>query len=240
MTLEAVLFDLFDTLILVDREEVFYPPSLKKLHTFLSEQGVNVSFPEFQRVYFEVRERLYAATLTTLEEPHFHVRVAQTLQRLGHPLSETDPLVVGATRAFADALGRYVHLDAEAPTVLQRLRGTYKLGVVSNFGIPEWAHRLLAKYQLTPFLDVVVISAEVNRRKPSPAIFDHALTALGVTPSRAVFIGDTPNHDVKGPQNVGMKAILIKRRPVELDTGVKPDRVITHLTEVPGAVDALS
>ena len=137
MRLEAVLFDLFDTLILVEQETVFYPPSLKKLHAFLLEQGVAVPFAEFQRVYFDVRARLYAETRATLEEPPFTRRVAQTLQQLNHPLDETDPIVVGATRAFGDALKAYVHLDAASPLVLQRLRGEYKLGQPKKTGRPR-------------------------------------------------------------------------------------------------------
>jgi len=41
MRLEAVLFDLFDTLLLLE-SEVFYPPSLRKLHEFLIKNDVDV------------------------------------------------------------------------------------------------------------------------------------------------------------------------------------------------------
>ena len=231
MQVEAVLFDLFDTLLLLEGDEVFYPPSLRSLHEFLIKNGVYVLFEDFKRVYFEVRERLYSETQETLEEPHFNVRVSQTLQKLGYNFSESDPIVVGATMAFADEIIHYVHLDKDAINVLQKLHGKYKLGLVSNFGIPECGWKLLEKFGLKRFFDVVVISGEVNRRKPSPEIFEMALKALGLEASEAVFVGDTPRLDVVGPKSVGMKAILIERRPMVNMDG-KPDRVINRLIEL--------
>lgn len=232
MQVEAVLFDLFDTLLLLESDGVFYPPSLRKLHEFLVKNNVNVPFEDFKRVYFEVRERLYSETQESLEEPHFNVRVSQTLQKLGYNFNEADPIVVGATMAFADEIVRYVHLDKDAIDVLQKLHGRYKLGLVSNFGIPECGWKLLEKFGLKKFFDAVIISGEINRRKPSPEIFERSLKILGVEASEAVFVGDTFNLDVVGPKSVGMKAILIKRRPIEEDLDVKPDRVITRLIEL--------
>jgi putative hydrolase of the HAD superfamily len=228
MKVEAVLFDLFDTLLLLESGEVYYTPSLRKLHECLVKNGINVSFEDFERVYFEVRDKFYSESL---EEPHFNVRVAQTLKRLGYKSDVFDPIIKGATIAFAEEFMRYVSLDEEAINVLQKLHEKYKLGLVSNFAIPEYGWKLLDKFGLKPFFDAVIISGEVNRRKPSPEIFEKALEALGVKASGAVFVGDMLDLDIIGPKSVGMKTILIKRRPIE-NMDIKPDRVITHLSEL--------
>jgi putative hydrolase of the HAD superfamily len=44
-------------------------------------------------------------------------------------------------------------------------------------------------------------------RKPRPEIFTHTLAALGVDPSEALHIGDTPAADVVGARDVGMRAV---------------------------------
>jgi len=44
MKIEAVLFDLFDTLLLIEDYEINYPPCLRKLYESLVKHGVNVSF----------------------------------------------------------------------------------------------------------------------------------------------------------------------------------------------------
>jgi hypothetical protein len=60
MAIKAVLFDLFDALLLVEDE--FYIPCLRELHKFLVGNGINVSFEDFSYVYFQVRNEIYAVT----------------------------------------------------------------------------------------------------------------------------------------------------------------------------------
>jgi HAD superfamily hydrolase (TIGR01509 family) len=230
MRVEAVLFDLFDTLLLIENNEAHYQPCLRRLYEFLVDNGVDVSFEDFDRVYFEVRDKLYSESRKSLEEPHFNVRVSQTLQRLGYNFGVSDSVVAGATMAFADEFMRYVSLDADTLDVLQKLYGKYKLGVVSNFAIPERAWKLLENFGLKRFLDVVVISGDINKRKPSREIFEKALKGLGVDASRAVFVGDMLDLDVIGPKHVGMKTVLIERRPIGENVDVKPDRIVTRLS----------
>jgi HAD superfamily hydrolase (TIGR01549 family) len=232
-----VLFDLFDTLLLLEKQEAYYPPSLKKLHGFLSEKGIRVSFEDFKRVYFKVRDKFYSESRKSLEEPHFNLRVSQTLQKLGYNFNESNTVVTGATQAFADEFMHYVSLDKDALDILQKLRGKYKLGLVSNFAIPECCWKLLEKFGLRRFFDVAIVSGEINRRKPSAEIFEKALNALNAKASRTVFVGDMLDLDVMGPKKVGMKTVLIKRRPIEENADVKPDRVITRLTELPDVLE---
>lgn len=245
MRVDAVLFDLFNTLVLIGNEDVFYLPSLKKLHEFLIENGVKVTFPDFKRVYFDVRDKLYAKADRNLEEPHFNVRVSQSLQRLGHDVGEDDPIVVGATEAFCKEFMQYMQLDENANHVLEKLRGRYKLGVISNFALPECVPKIFEKFGLKGLFDVVIVSGSINKRKPSPDIFEKALQTLGVNPSMAVFVGDTPALDVKGARNAGMKSVLIKREAPpptdsislvydtpEADASFEPDNVIESLTEL--------
>jgi FMN phosphatase YigB (HAD superfamily) len=237
MQVEAVLFDLFDTILLVENDENWYVPSLMKLHRFLVEHGINVVFEEFKKVYFDVRTELYANTEANLEEPHFNVRISETLRRLGHDLGASDRVVIGASAVFAREFNRCVHLDDEAPRVLQKLGARYRLGLVSNLALPECARTLLDKFDLKKFFEVILLSGEVNRRKPSPEIFAMALKALNVAPSKTVFVGDTPNSDIKGAKNSGLKAILIQRKHSEKIPEVRPDKTIMSLSELPAILE---
>jgi putative hydrolase of the HAD superfamily len=166
------------------------------------------------------------------------------LQRFGYKFEVSHPIVVGATMAFADEFMRFVCLDEDAPYVLQWLHGKYKLGIVSNFAIPECVYNLLEKFDLKKFFDLVLVSGAINKRKPCPQIFTKALEALNVSASETVFVGDTPRMDVAGPKAVGIKAILIERKHSATDTPqpltwkpkeepVKPDKIIRSLREVP-------
>ncbi|MCK4434956.1 HAD family hydrolase, partial [Candidatus Bathyarchaeota archaeon] len=88
------------------------------------------------------------------------------------------------------------------------------------------------KFGLKKFFDVTLVSGAINKRKPSPEIFERALKALGVNASDAVFVGDMLDLDVKGSKNVGMKAVLIKRRSSGKILNATPDIVVNSLREL--------
>jgi putative hydrolase of the HAD superfamily len=232
MKIKAVLFDLFDTLILIEGGEAFYTPSLKMLHESLVKNGLKISFEDFHKAYFRIRDKLYSESRESLEEPHFNIRISQTLQELGYELDAEDPVVKVATEAFSEKFMQYVRLDPDALQILEKLHGKYKLGLISNLAIPECVWKLLEKFDLKHFFNTIIISGEINRRKPSAEIFQRALKNLGVKASEALFVGDMPGLDVMGSKRVGMKAILIQRRPLNNRIETKPDKTIKRLIEL--------
>lgn len=237
MQIDAVLFDLFGTLLLLENDEACYDPCLRRVYAFLERSRIDVSFEDFRRVYFGARDKLYCETRETLEEPHFNVRISQTLKNLGYDMDVSHPTVTGATMAFASEFKRHVRLDKNARNVLKKLHERYKLGLVSNFSISECVRELLEEFALERFFDAIVISGDVNRRKPSPEVFKKALEALRVEASRVVFVGDVPDLDIKGPQKLGMKTILIERKRLRRQADVQPDKIIRSLNELTTAVE---
>jgi FMN phosphatase YigB (HAD superfamily) len=237
MRIKAVLFDMFDTLMMIEHDHAFYRPSLRKAHAFLVQSGVDVSFEVFQAAYVEARDALYVEADARMEEPHFNLRIVNALRSLGYDFDVSSGVVCGATLAFCEEFMRYVRIAEDAEDVLLELHGKYRLGIVSNFAIPECVFRLLERDGLAGLFDVVVVSGAVNKRKPCPEIFQKALETLGVDVSEAVFVGDTVDADVQGPQSLGMKTIYIERR---LQKGIEqtfPDLIIKNLSELPMALE---
>lgn len=98
-----------------------------------------------------------------------------------------------------------------AATVLATLkRQGYRVGIVSN-GQSSIQRMTIERNGLDHAADAVVISEEFGGRKPEPAIFSHALALLGVTPDSAIFVGDSPDADVQGALNAGLRAIWLER-----------------------------
>ena len=60
MPIKAVLFDMFDTLMMIRKNHEFYSPSLMRMYKYLNKNGVNVSFDTFQKAYIKSRDELYA------------------------------------------------------------------------------------------------------------------------------------------------------------------------------------
>lgn len=80
---------------------------------------------------------------------------------------------------------------ADTVATLRALRAAgVPVAVVSNIGFDLRPH--FAAWGLTDLIDAFVLSYEVGRCKPDPAIFLRACGMLGVDPERALMVGDTP------------------------------------------------
>jgi putative hydrolase of the HAD superfamily len=232
MPIKAILFDMFDTLMLIEKNHEFYSPSLIRMYNYLHKNGIDVPFDKFNEAYIKVRDALYVEADLNWEEPHFNVRVSQTLKNLGYEYDVSSSIVTTATNEFCEEFMKYVRIDQNAKKMLEQLHGKYKLGIVSNFAIPECVLKLLKADGLDGLFNAIVVSGAVNKRKPSPEIFKGALKMLGVSASETVFVGDTIDADVEGPKAVGMKAIHIERREQKKSEKFYPDQTIKSLNEL--------
>ena len=239
MPIKAVLFDMFDTLMLIEKDHEFYRPSIRRMYNYLCSVGVDVPFERFEETYIHERDKLFAEADLTFEEPHFNVRVAATLTALGYCYDVKSSVVAEATGEFCEEFMKYVKIDADAEATLKSLKEKYRLGMVSNFAIPECVLKLLNEGGIEKLFDVIVISGAVNRRKPHEEIFKSTLKLMHLKPSEAVFVGDTIDADIEGAKAVGMKAVYIERRTQNASKKYLPDGTIKRLCELPALLAGL-
>ncbi|WP_438941364.1 HAD family hydrolase, partial [Micromonospora craterilacus] len=89
--------------------------------------------------------------------------------------------------------------------ILAALRGAgVRVAVVSNIGFD--LRPIFDAWGLTDLVDAFVLSYEVGRCKPDPAIFWRACGMLGVDPEEALMVGDTPAD--AGAVNAGCAALV--------------------------------
>lgn len=166
-----------------------------------------------------------------------------------------DPVVQGRLQVFFGTLG--VEFDSEparairaaynellpavlqwtegAPELLVRLRGRYRLAIVTN-GPTTIQRPKVDKFRLSELVDHIVVSGEVGVDKPDPAIFQHLLREAGTVAERAVHIGDSLQSDIAGANAAGMGAIWFPpqhRTPERLvEGGPRPDAILRALSEL--------
>lgn len=119
-------------------------------------------------------------------------------------------------------------LGAHTHELLDGLRGLgLQLCLVSNVFNPGWLiRRDLDALGLAERLDAIVLSSEVGKRKPHPAIYAAATDALDVSPEDCLFVGDRRYEDVRGPAELGMRTALARWFRVDDDPrGADPDVV---------------
>jgi putative hydrolase of the HAD superfamily len=127
---------------------------------------------------------------------------------LAEGLGDDVPPLPRLTEILVDAL-RF-HLLPDVLPALDAMAGAgLRLGVVSNWdcGLAE----VLDGLGVGERFDAVAASAVVGAGKPDPAIFRHALEALGVAPEAALHCGDLPAYDCAGAAAAGVRAVLIDR-----------------------------
>ncbi len=122
------------------------------------------------------------------------------------------------------------------------LRQRYELCVVSDaLTTPGRVLReLLAHHGLERYFGAFAFSDEIGRSKPDPAMFHVAAERLGVEFGDMLHIGDRDHNDVKGPQALGMKAILFTAQRAADAATTSADAICRDHAELPAIIDALA
>ena len=242
--LTANIFDLVNTLIKTPsytasigkqsaRETKGFESTVRVTYDSLVESGIKTDWQSFFNKYMIIRDEQLQSQKQTLKEYNMNERVAGTLTALGLKISADSESVKKAIDCHFNSYETYVEVDSEAFSLLQQLHLRYKLGLITNFAYPPTIYNLLEKFHLRQFFDEITISGEVGWIKPSPRIFQIALSALQLKANECVFIGDEIEADVRGARGVGMKTILLSKRDVDCPDA---DAIVHDLAELPSAI----
>lgn len=104
------------------------------------------------------------------------------------------------------------------------------LGIISNWDCT--ARGILDVAKLSDYFDPIIISCEVDCRKPDPAIFNLALQRAGVTARDCIYVGDNYYDDAVGSRSVGMPALIINRFGSLGVEEIKDCPVINDISEI--------
>ncbi len=114
-------------------------------------------------------------------------------------------------RAALEAFYRDFYIQQVQPLMLRAattLRPRYQVALLTNAFVGQREHIIrLAGAAPETLFDAYINSADVGMRKPSAAIFHHALERLGVQAPQAVFIDDLPRN-VEAAAALGIPTIL--------------------------------
>ncbi|MEQ1871206.1 MAG: HAD family hydrolase [Vicinamibacterales bacterium] len=147
------------------------------------------------------------------------------------------PEMVEVIREHTPAL----RLPRQTLRVLTSLRGSWRLGVVTN-GTPRIQRRKVAALGLVRLVDTVVFATEHGdgTGKPDATPFQAALERLGTSAAQTVFVGDDRHADIEGASAVGMNTIHLWSRGVECDcTAAGAGVHVNALAQVPETADRL-
>lgn len=196
MKYEAVIFDLFGTLV-----DNF---SVREHEGVLAEMASVMGVPsdKFIRLWIDTFPQRVTGVLPTLL-----ANIEYICQQLGAHVA--DSKVELAAQIRFNFTVRSVTPRAGSVETLSRLKSKgLKTGLISDCSteVPTvWGN--------TPFVslfDVTVFSCSVGIRKPDPHIYQIATEQLGVEPQSCLYIGDGSSRELTGASQVGMHPFLLR------------------------------
>lgn len=189
MAIQAICFDLFETLI--TEYIVDYQPSPTPA------DRLQIESSQFVRAW---RKRMPARFRGELVD--FAATLRDICQEVGvdAPAALIDELNAERLREKARF---FDHIDPHILQMLATLRQRgLKLGLISNASREEVA--AWPTCDLAAYFDVAIFSCDVGLIKPEPEIYVHTCEALGVAPHATLFIGDGGSHELMGAQRAGL------------------------------------
>ena len=216
--IKVVLFDLDGTLL--NRQA--------SLTRFINDQ-----YERFSKYFFHVSIDTYRTRFMELDERGY-VWKDQVYKKL---IEEFEIKGVKSEELLEDYILNFHHFCEPFPnlfSMLEKLKQkSYKLGLITN-GKEQFQMNNLKSLGLESYFSLILISEKEGLSKPNPLLFHRALTFFEVLPEEAIYIGDHPENDYRGAQNIGLKVIWKK------DTYWKdfqPEFLIDDILEIPTIIE---
>ena len=247
--IKAITFDLWDTLVIDDSDEA------KR-----AEQGLRSKFDERRHLLWEALNTTEPIELETVrlaynvgdaafnkvwKEQHITWHIAERLRVILNGLGRELP-----DETFNAVVRAHEEMEVDIPPdampdavpVLERLARRYKLCIVSDAIVSPGSclRRLLENHGLAKFFNGFAFSDEVGHSKPHRSMFESAAGQLGVEIGEMLHIGDRDHNDVKGPQQLGMKAILFTASRDVDKTNTSADAICESFDKLEAAIDRLN
>lgn len=174
------------------------------------------------------------------ENPHLDHQIsklrttalAAMLMSVGYKQAEAES---GAQQAFAKfmSLRHQVTFYERALETLELLSSKFTLGALTN------GNADVSKMDAGDYFDFSYSAEQVNASKPHPAMFKAALETCDIRADEAIHVGDNPEHDIIGAQQVGMYTIWVNASHSKWPGGTPPHGEISHVEELPEAIEAI-
>jgi FMN phosphatase YigB (HAD superfamily) len=207
MPFKAVIFDYIGTL--VNSRNYTMEVSKKKLYNALNAEGFDINEDRFLTAYDLSHEKYRKVRYEQLREVTNAVWIAEALNNLGFKVNENDPRIKAALNIFFQDFIYTLELRNGAKKMLLQTQKQVKVALISNFTYAPVIYKSLRKMGISEFFNAVVVSQQVGWRKPSSDIFQFTLKCLEVKANEAVYVGDSPNEDIKGAKQAGLKTVFV-------------------------------
>jgi len=245
--IRAVLFDVGGVIHTESRDPEREHAFAGEVLSILAEQGIDPGVPEevfLEKLRIRAREYKKWSEETTIELPAPEIWGRFFLKDFGIGPERIAPWAERLCDLY-DARQRLTVRPHLLETVKALNGRGLRQGIVSNIISRNFIPRCLEQYGIAPYMECVILSSVVGRRKPAGEIFAAATGALGLSPGDCAYVGDRLSRDVIGAKGAGFGLMIQIRHPPSIEKdrafeglGYRPDAMIEDLAEIPGLIAA--
>lgn len=225
MRYDAILIDADDTLL------DFHAAEQTALDEMLRELGLltDQARADYRKVNRACWQALERGEITQARLRH--KRFEDFLSLYGR---DDDPAAVG--EKYLECLSRQGVLLPGALEAVKAIAAKLPVALVTN-GIASVQHGRVDASPLRPYLKALVISEELGCAKPNPRMISEALRLLGgISPARALMVGDSLASDMLCARNAGVDACWVNPAGAPRPPEVPIRYEIASISELPGIV----
>lgn len=230
MTIQAVVFDAFDTLFLNTRD--LWRDCFVRI---CRDQGLAIDpgalYDAWAVAEMDFRKRRNDVETLSPREPfetYYEVwrdAFAGAFGALG-----VDGDADGAVEYFLQDLGTRPAFP-ETVSVIERLREIVPIAILSNAD-DAFLYPVVERHGLSDAFVTIMSSEEARLYKPATRIFEQMLERLGTEAAETLMVGDTLLDDIYGAHVAGMPGVWINRYGAPMNGRVAPTHEVRSLEEL--------
>lgn len=169
------------------------------------------------------RERLIAASVKIATDGTEH------FARLFEEEGVTSPEILDmALDRYQSDRFRGLELFEDTLDAIDAVSKKYQVAIITN-GPTDIQQPKIDLLEIEPLFSFILISEDTGFWKPDPRIFELALAHAGVPAHEAIYVGDSPDHDIAGAKAAGIPAVWMNRLEENWPGGSRPDYEVRDL-----------
>ena len=225
MKYEILIFDADDTLYDYNKAETY---ALKNLFEDL---GINY-IEKYQEIYNEINKKIWEdfekglISQRDLKNKRFKI----LFEKLNYIDFDFENINLG--EIYQEHLSNADFLFEESLHIIKNLHKKYRLAIITN-GLLKVQEKRIRQHEIAKYFEEIVISDEVNMRKPNKDIFDYTLKKMKVEDkTKVLMIGDSLSSDILGGINAGIDTCFINLYKKKNDSNINANFEISHVREL--------
>jgi HAD superfamily hydrolase (TIGR01509 family) len=201
ISLKAVIFDLYDTLVYFDEADYINTKSEMARRVGADEDAFLTAWRHYRRASA-------IGDIATMKD-----RVVHSLKKLG--IKADEPAIDELCELERQLQEEKCRLFNATEAILKNLSSKgLKLGLIAHCS--SAAKNVLDVLSIKKHFDQVTFTFAEGMLKPDPRLFSLTAERLGVEPDECLYIGDGNDEELDGAHAVGMKTVLIARKQTPL------------------------